>query len=124
VKRGAQQLPSIERICPSGKSICANPKEIAFVQPGREKDLSSDIRKIMFSWRIPPRHEGRMRIVTKRGAGSDGRGLHHATNDAGCGRRSRVVLAPLGWRQVREVTNLRATVTNKVMDTGESTKQR
>jgi hypothetical protein len=36
------------------------------------------------------------------------------------GRRRRVVLAPLGWCQVLQET-CKATVTNKVMDTGEST---
>jgi hypothetical protein len=35
-------------------------------------------------------------------------------------RRRRVVLAPLGWCQVCEKMILQATVTNKVMDTGES----
>src|SRR5262245_35653305 len=37
-----------------------------------------------------------------------------------CGLRRRVVLAPLGWCQACEGVS-RATVTNKVMDTGEST---
>ena len=46
-----------------------------------------------------PRHEGRIAIVTKREAGCDGR--VGARDERGlCGRRSRVVLAPLGWRQV------------------------
>jgi len=46
-----------------------------------------------------PRHEGRIAIVTKREAGCDGR--VGARDERGlCERRSRVVLAPLGWRQV------------------------
>ena len=58
---------------------------------------SSSIR-----WFVAPsrlRHEGRIAIVTTREAGCDGR--NSARDERGlCGRRSRVVLAPLGWRQV------------------------
>ena len=46
-----------------------------------------------------PRQEGRIAIVTTREAGCGGR--VGACDERGlCGRRSRVVLAPLGWRQV------------------------
>jgi len=58
---------------------------------------SSSIRRFVAPSR--PRHEGRIAIVTKREAGCDGR--VGARDERGlCGRRSRVVLAPLGWRQV------------------------
>ena len=41
-----------------------------------------------------------------------------------CGRRSRVVLTPLGWRQVGDDALHRADDGDlKVMDTGESTKE-
>src|SRR5262249_9218325 len=57
-------------------------------------------------------------------AGCDGRerpACNPCTDEwCACGRRSRVVLAPLGWCQVLR-TFRKATVTNKVMDTGEST---
>jgi hypothetical protein len=49
--------------------------------------------------RIPFQPEGRLAIVTKRGAGCGGRG--RADNERrGCGRRSRVVLTHQCWRQV------------------------
>jgi hypothetical protein len=43
------------------------------VKSFREKYSASVFRKIMVVFPIPPRHEGRMRIVTKRAVGCDGR---------------------------------------------------
>jgi hypothetical protein len=34
-------------VCPTGKSLSANPKKIAFVQPSAQKYFSSDFRKSM-----------------------------------------------------------------------------
>jgi hypothetical protein len=67
--------------CPTGKSVFANPKRIPFVQSSRAKYASSEFRKIMVLSAIPPRREGRMRIVTTREAGSDGRGRYRQTYD-------------------------------------------
>ena len=48
----------------------------------------------------------------------------HQTNDGASGRRSRVVLAPLGWRQVGDDALHRADDgDSNVTDTGESTKE-
>ena len=67
---------------PRAKTFCFSSSSIRwFVAPSR------------------PRHEGRIAIVTTREAGCGGR--VSARDERGlCGRRSRVVLAPLGWRQV------------------------
>src|SRR5262249_14363059 len=49
---------------------------------------------------------------------------HRLTSDVARGRRSRVVLAPLGWRQVGDDALHRADDGDSdVMDTGESTKE-
>src|SRR6516164_2412864 len=48
----------------------------------------------------------------------------HQTNDVASGRRSRVVLTPLGWRQVGDDALHRADDGDSdVMDTGKSTKE-
>ncbi len=49
---------------------------------------------------VPSHHEGRLAIVTKRGAGCGGRLSRSQTKGARGGRRSRVVLTPRRWRQV------------------------
>ena len=57
----------------------------------------------VFSENVPllqlscPRSEGRIAVVTDVEAGCDGRG-YIVRRAMSCGRRSRVVLAPLGWR--------------------------
>jgi hypothetical protein len=49
---------------------------------------------------------------------------HRLTSDVARGRRSRVVLAPLGWRQVGDDALHRADDGDSdVMDTGEITKE-
>jgi hypothetical protein len=40
-----QADPKGALVCPTGKSVCGNPKEIAFVQTRREKYLASVFRK-------------------------------------------------------------------------------
>ena len=56
-------------------------------------------RNIWFISRVPSRQEGRTRRH-ERGTGCDGRGHISSTNDAGCGRQSRVVLIPRRWDRV------------------------
>ena len=53
----------------------------------------------------------------ERGAGCGRRGSHHTTNDVDCGRRSRVVLTPQGWRQVSH-HDVRGDGDNKVRSPG------
>jgi hypothetical protein len=69
--------------------------------------------------RVPPQHEGRMRIVTKRAAGCDGRGSYRSTSDARRGRRRRVGLAPYQWQALSLCLNeAQATVTQKPVSPG------
>ena len=53
-----------------------------------------------------PDTEGRFAIVTDVGLGCDGRGWR-IDEVLSCGRRSRVVLTPRRWRQVREKSSAR-----------------
>ena len=79
---------------PTGKSL--NP-----VQPPRQKYFCfSEVANQVYIRSRPVPTEGRFAIVTECGAGCGGRGC--ADNEgAGSGRRSRVVLTPRRWRQVR-----------------------
>ena len=51
---------------------------------------------------VPRSMRGRIAVVTRRGAGRDGRGRHQPTSDACHGRRRRVVLISRRWDQARE----------------------
>ena len=117
------------------------------VQPPLQKYFASVVgRNIFMSLAIPSHTEGRFAIVTDVGTGCGGRGsVLHATGSQGgsmrpvsdtkraderccCVRRSRVVLTPRRWRQVRGVksaqpgldkTYPRTTVTKKPGHRGE-----
>jgi hypothetical protein len=92
---------------------------------GREKARIPIIGIILDSYpnhlyhaRIPSHQEGRLAIVTKRGAGCGGRGS--ADNERHCCvRRRRVVLTPQGRRQVRG--GARGRRCQQILVTGEST---
>jgi hypothetical protein len=66
---------------PDGQISFRESEACVIVQPRGAKYSSSEFRKIMFLSAIPPRQEGRMRIVTTREAGSDGRGRYRKTSD-------------------------------------------
>src|SRR4051794_38850261 len=75
----------------------------------------------MYRWCVLSRRRGAFRDRHERGAGCGGRGSVDKTNDAGCGRRSRVVLTPRRWRQARQAIDERRWQKSPV--TGESTKE-
>ena len=61
------------------------------------ENFTSVFRNSVLISRHPAPTGGALRIVTKREAGCDGR--ERARDERrGCGRRNRMVLAPLGWR--------------------------
>jgi hypothetical protein len=74
---------------------------IGFVWSPRQNFLFTKIGKCVYSG--PSRFDKRgVRVVTDVEAGGDGRGVCRATSDMTLGLRRRVVLAPLGWCQVRK----------------------
>jgi hypothetical protein len=104
------------------KLICPTSGFSEFLSSLGAKNISLyQNRKSVHVPRIPPRQEGRYASSRTRG-GMRWTLMRQSDERRDGGRRSRVVLAPLGWCQVSRETR-EATVTNKVMDTGESTKQ-
>ena len=72
----------------------------------------------------PVPHEGRLEIVTNAGQDAVDAGGAKDEGASTCGRRSRVVLTPHGWRQVREKPTLLGDDGDKqVLIAGESTKE-
>src|SRR5262249_36059752 len=75
------------------------------VQPQAQKYCAFHQGQISsFSVAVPLPARGRFAIVTNVGCGMRWTRWHRKTNDAGRGRRSRVVLTPRRWRQVGEDT--------------------
>jgi hypothetical protein len=89
------------------------------VQPLLQKYFHSLLTQITcLSFAIPAHTEGRFAIVKDVGHGMRWTQAAHLTRALPCGRRSRVVLTPRRWRQVRGF-NLRATVARKPGHRGE-----
>jgi hypothetical protein len=101
---GQNQRPHRNLSSPASKNISLFPKpksDVSMIHP------------------VPTR--GAFRDRHERGMGCGGRGGIDETNDAGCGRRSRVVLMPRRWHQVRQAIDERQWQKSPV--TGESTKE-
>jgi hypothetical protein len=109
-------------ICPSGGF--SQTRLWPFVQPPIQKYFCfSETQIRCISRPIPRSLGGALRIVMTLGAGCGGRDWLRATNAAGCGRRSRVVLTPRRWRQVFAGVTFRRRRWQKSPVTGESAKE-
>jgi hypothetical protein len=91
-------------ICPSG-TIRARAKNLS--SPAAKNISLFPKPKSDVSMIHPVPTRGAFRDRHERGMGCGGRGGIDETNDAGCGRRSRVVLMPRRWHQVRQAIDER-----------------
>src|SRR6202035_5666134 len=96
---------------------CFSERAQQFLSENPKFCFPSDPNQFYIS-RHPAPHRGAFRDRHGREEGCGGRGRCQKTNDVARGRRSRVVLTPRLWRQVRGF-NLRATVARKPGHRGE-----